>query len=130
MPVAVTRISEAVVFVILNGERSITKVPETVVPVRRLTMSGPATSVWPVAITVVGKLRASKMPCAARLPDASKRKNTSSANNLNFILFQNLKNIYAVAIGMYRRIPRGSIVEAEKGEQFPIRARSIIQKES
>ena len=86
IPVAATRLSAAFVFVIRSGDRSTNRVPLVVVPRRRLTMTPPTTSVCPVAVTVFGKPKASKIPCAERRPGTSKKRNTRRPISLDFIL--------------------------------------------
>ena len=63
-PLSVIRISEAFPFVRRKGETLITRVSEITVPERSATWTEPATSVCPVAITVLGKPNPSKIPCA------------------------------------------------------------------
>src|ERR1051325_11180763 len=87
--------SDAFVFVIRNGARLITRLPPSVTPNRRLTMTDPITSVWPVAITVLGTANpVNNPPCAKIVPDMVAIRKAARTVNLNFILLpQIVKNI-------------------------------------
>src|SRR2546427_11357765 len=85
-PRALTAMSAALALVIWSGDVSMTSVPAAAEPWTMVTTIGPSTSACPVAVTVLGKPRLRKSPCAKTDPEENNIRNETKTANLNFIL--------------------------------------------